>query len=309
VTKSLELATDPRSVRQARVWLTEELDALGREDLVDAATLGVSELVTNALLHARPPLAVRLAGTAAHPRVEVEDGSPTPPALRDMTRDGRLMATIGRGLGIVATYSRTWGAEVSGEGKIVWFEPATQTGIDTGPVKGDVFDLTARVEEVVAASAPPTHHVVVRLLGMPVQVFVAYRLWYEELRRELRLLALTHGEEYPLAVEISDLTLQVASERRQARGVEKLDEAIAAGRACVDLEYDVPATTADTMGRVLTLLEQADAFCEEQRLLTLAPSPQQQAVRRWYHGEFARQGRGEAPVPWAGGYTVETRTF
>jgi hypothetical protein len=59
------------------------------------------------------------------------------------------------------------------------------------------------------------------------------------------------------------------------------------------------------MGRILALLEQADVFCEEQRLLTLAPSPQQQAVRRWYHGEFARQGRGEPPVPWPGGYAVE----
>jgi anti-sigma regulatory factor (Ser/Thr protein kinase) len=309
VTKSLELATDPRSVRQARVWVTGELDAIGRDDLVDAAALGVSELVTNALLHAQPPLAVRLAGTTAHPRVEVEDGSPTPPALRDMTRDGRLMATIGRGLGIVATYSRTWGAEVSGEGKIVWFEPAAEDGTDAGPVKGDVFDLTARVEEIVAASEAPTRHVMVRLIGMPVQVFVAYRLWYEELRRELRLLALTHGEDYPLAVEISDLTLQVASERRQARGVEKLDQAVADGLVSVDLEYDVPVTTADTMGRVLALLEQADAFCEEQRLLTLAPSPQQQQVRRWYHGEFARQGRGEPPVPWPGTYTVESRTF
>jgi len=302
---SRELEPHPQSVREARLWVSDELDRIGREDLADAAALGVSELVTNALLHAGPPIAVRLAGTTAHPRVEVLDGSRTPPAERDPARDGGLMATIGRGLGIVATYSRAWGAELSGDGKVVWFEPAAQDAPEAGPVTGDVFDLVAMADEVGAASSTLERHVVVRLVGMPVQVFAAYRLWYEELRRELRLLALTHGEDYPLAVQISDLTLQVASERRQARGVERLDEAIAAGIARVDLEYDVPSTTADTMGRVLALLERSDRFCEEQRLLALAPTPQQQALRRWYHGEFARQGRGEPPVPWDGAYTVE----
>jgi hypothetical protein len=40
-------------------------------------------------------------------------------------------------------------------------------------------------------------------------------------------------------------------------------------------------------------------------MLTLAPGPQQVALRSWYLGEFERQGRGEPPRPWPGGYTVE----
>ena len=61
------------------------------------------------------------------------------------------------------------------------------------------------------------------------------------------------------------------------------------------------------MGRLLTLLEDVDVFCREQRLLTLAPSPQQIALREWYLGEFTRQAAGEAPTPWSGSYAVNER--
>src|SRR5215210_308337 len=106
---ALDLDPEPRSVREARAWVVGELTSLGRGDLVDAARLGVSELVTNAILHATPPISVRLGGTRVHPRVEVHDSSTAPPSVRDMTDDARLLATIGRGLSIVSTYSRTWG--------------------------------------------------------------------------------------------------------------------------------------------------------------------------------------------------------
>ena len=49
-------------------------ETIGRGDLADAAELGVFPLVTNAILHANPPIVVRLGGTHAHPRVEVHDG-------------------------------------------------------------------------------------------------------------------------------------------------------------------------------------------------------------------------------------------
>src|SRR5680860_1766491 len=54
------------------------------------------------------------------------------------------MSTIGRGLGIVALYSTTWGSHVAPEGKTVWFEPSTETEVD-GDLSGEVFDLAAEV--------------------------------------------------------------------------------------------------------------------------------------------------------------------
>jgi anti-sigma regulatory factor (Ser/Thr protein kinase) len=305
MTTGIDLAPEPRSVPLARAWVSAELEHRGRGDLCETAELGVSELVTNALLHADPPIVVRVRGTNAHPRVEVLDGSATPPELHDMTDDDSLLATIGRGLGIVATYSRTWGAEVSGEGKVVWFEPAADPEANEGHVPGHVFDISERVDQRVAEVGEPASRLKVRLLGMPVQVFAHYRVWYEELRRELRLLALTHGADTPVATELSELTIESARERRQARGVDRLDEAIAAGLSRVDLEYQVPPSTPATMRRMRELLTEADRFCREQRLLTLAPSPQQVSLLSWYHGEFERQGRGEEPLPWPGSYEVD----
>jgi hypothetical protein len=136
-------------------------------------------------------------------------------------------------------------------------------------------------------------------------VFAHYRLWYEDLRRELRLLALAHGDSYPVARELSDLSLQVEQERRQASGVDRLDAAIAAGADRADLEYDVPVGAPATMARLDELLELADAFCREQRLLTLAPTQQMLDLRAWYLGEFTRQAAGDEPRAWTGSYTVE----
>jgi anti-sigma regulatory factor (Ser/Thr protein kinase) len=307
VSTVLELVPEPRSVGQARAWIVSELGTIGRSDLADAAELGVSELVTNAILHANPPIVVRLGGTQAHPRVEVHDSSVAPPSLRDMTGSAALMATVGRGLGIVEMYSTTWGAEVSPGGKLVWFEPAAEpeSTVRDRHHTGDVFDLDETVEGMLAAARDPGDRVTIVLLGMPVQLFVHYRAWYDELRRELRLLALTHGDDYPVAQEISQLTLRVEQERRQARGVDQLDQALRSGLDRVDLRYDVPTSAPATMQRLRELLEEIDVFCREQRLLTAEPTAQQVRLREWYLGEFERQGRGEAPVPWPGGYVLQ----
>ncbi|NUR08591.1 MAG: ATP-binding protein [Nocardioidaceae bacterium] len=308
MTGVIELDPAPESVGEARAWVVDELAALGREDLSDSAELGVSELVTNAILHARPPIVVRLGGTKDHPRVEVHDNSVVPPTLRDMTDEERLLATVGRGLGIVAMFSETWGSEVSANGKVVWFEPAREPVLDADghpQHHGEVYDLSLVVQRRLDERDAGDDRITVRLLGMPVRVFEAHRTWYEEVRRELRLLSVNHGAEYPLASELSEIAVRVEEERRQASGVGGLDKAVAAGLDRADLEYVVPASAGETMPRLLELLLQVDEFCREQRLLTLEPTPQLLALREWYLGEFGRQARGEAPRPWTGGYTVE----
>ena len=322
----LLLEPEPQSVRRARLWVVDELNELGRSDLADAAELGVSELVTNAILHADPPITVRLGGTVQHPRVEVHDNSRRPPAVNsDMTEDDQLLRTVGRGLGIVALYSTSWGADVSSEGKVVWFEPALEPSFDfgydlegdldvdltggptgePGDLAGDVFDLDRAVDALMPGDGQSPELMTVRLLGMPALVFQAYRGWYAEIRRELRLLAFAHGADYPIAMELAELTLQVEQERRTAQGIEKLDAAIQAGLDRVDLEYHAPRSAAETMTRLADLLDEVDDFCREHRLLTMAASPQQVRLRRWYTGEFARQAAGLPPLPWPGSYSVE----
>lgn len=307
----LLLEPEPQSVGRARSWVVQELRGLGRDDLADAAELGVSELVTNAILHASPPITVRLAGTLTHPRVEVADRSLRPPAVNaEMAEEDMLLSTVGRGLGLVALYSATWGAEVSSAGKVVWFEPMHDTHdgdeLAQGGLAGDVFDLDQVVAARLADVSEPPPTLTVRLLGMPVRLFAAYRGWYDELRRELRLLSLVHGSVYPVAQEISEVAVQVEAERRQVRGIERLEEAIRSGEDRVDLEYVVPASAPDTMERLRGLLASADEFCREQKLLSVEAPPQQAALREWYLGEFARQRDGQDPTPWSGDYGVES---
>ena len=62
----------------------------------------------------------------------------------------------------------------------------------------------------------------------------------------------------------------------------------------------MPRQTAATIGRFIELLDLADAFCREKRLLSLARTPDQQRFQRWFLSEFVRQERGEAAARVAG---------
>src|SRR6478735_4662813 len=124
----LALGQGARGVQDARRWVAELCTEIGRPELVECAQLGVSELVTNALLHGEPPITVRVRGTVEHPRVEVRDSSVEAPILPsdplDKPETDDLLLTFGRGLSIVARCSDAWGAEIEDDGKVVWFAPA-----------------------------------------------------------------------------------------------------------------------------------------------------------------------------------------
>jgi hypothetical protein len=97
----------------------------------------VAELVTNAVLHGRPPITVRVVQHAQGSRVEVVDFGPRPPVrIRDA---GQSMT--GRGLALVAALSSEWGVEqVEGGGKVIWAEiPAD--GVQTPVGDPTAFDL------------------------------------------------------------------------------------------------------------------------------------------------------------------------
>jgi len=77
-----------------------------------------SEVVTNAIVHARSNAFVRVRLLDHVLRVEVHDGTrqlPTP-------RHPDLHAESGRGLMLVDAYSSVWGTSEAGAGKVVWFE-------------------------------------------------------------------------------------------------------------------------------------------------------------------------------------------
>ncbi len=110
------LPASPSSSRAARRFLSSFLADRPTRNWEDVDLL-VSELVTNAVMHAHssPQVIVQVHGTTL--RVEVHDESPVVPALRDAD-DGR---PGGRGLRILDRLASDWGVERRPGGKSVWF--------------------------------------------------------------------------------------------------------------------------------------------------------------------------------------------
>ena len=117
---TLDLAPYPASVGVARRFTVDTLRRWGREDLTTSGALLVTELVTNAILHARTMIQVILERREDLVRVEVRDGSPVRPARRNHGLD----ATTGRGLDLVSKLAESWGVDVTGAGKVVWAQLA-----------------------------------------------------------------------------------------------------------------------------------------------------------------------------------------
>jgi len=303
--RTLPLPAGAPSVRMARDWVSGVLTDIGRDELAESARLAVSELVTNALLHAEPPMTVHVRGTVEHPRIEVTDQSMVPPQPRRSRApvdvdDELTWTTVGRGLDLVASFARRWGADIDpqGLGKVVWFEPSAE--LRENPTEGELFDLDEAIALRGDAPADPEAMVTIELLGMPAELFRHLRQHFNELGRELRLLAITHPERYPIAVEFAEIYLQIEHERRQVVGLDDLDSAMNAGKDTVDLAYRVPATAPESMSRLAALLEQVYRNFAQEKLLAVRPTSELMSLQRWYLGEFARQANGHRPIPWQG---------
>lgn len=113
------LPPDTESPRRARRLVQR---ALPRDpsEVVEVVTLLVSEVVTNAVLHAGTEVRLRIGHQGNAVRVEVTDGS-THPTIRRHFSD---QAATGRGLQLVDELADAWGQQPCRDGKTVWFELA-----------------------------------------------------------------------------------------------------------------------------------------------------------------------------------------
>ncbi|GAA1974417.1 ATP-binding SpoIIE family protein phosphatase [Kitasatospora viridis] len=102
---------------RARRLAGHALRRWGLEELAENTELMVSELVTNAVQHAKKPVTLRLVRTSVL-RCEVGDDSPALPRRRKAGPQEER----GRGLELVAKCADGWGATRLGGGKVVWFE-------------------------------------------------------------------------------------------------------------------------------------------------------------------------------------------
>ena len=110
------LPASARSVPEARRNITTTLGAWGLDGMVDTARLLTSELVTNAVLHARTEMTLTVEEQGRGVRIAVTDRSPVAPALRHHS----ATATTGRGLRLLNQLADAWSVTADNGGKTVW---------------------------------------------------------------------------------------------------------------------------------------------------------------------------------------------
>ena len=131
------LQADLRSVAAARRYVRELLERWHADDYEWTAAQVVSELVTNAVIHARTAFVLALSLDGSVLRISVTDTSPRRPVRRRYSEE----ATTGRGLALVERLAGRWGVSLDGDHKTVWCELS-----ESSPGAADESTLDAFVD-------------------------------------------------------------------------------------------------------------------------------------------------------------------
>ena len=175
VTYSAEFPAVLESVHAARGVLARLAEEWRLDESTRApADLAVSELVTNALLHAGTPIQLRVSRLGGGVKVEVFDGDRRLPVVSSANPESLLAnrSMTGRGLALIATISDRWGADPVGAGKVIWAElgtdrrivaPATSAGASVEGASGAAdpaveagFDAPASLDVLTPGPADPS---------------------------------------------------------------------------------------------------------------------------------------------------------
>ncbi|MDN0195437.1 ATP-binding protein [Streptomyces sp. S.PNR 29] len=120
---SAEYDPRPSAVREARAEVRRQLEGWGlaeRGDVAEVTELLVSELATNALLHAASRFRLTLSAAHGVLRCEVADAGRRVPQVLDAGA-----SESGRGMFLVDALAQRWGCHQDALGKTVWFELGT----------------------------------------------------------------------------------------------------------------------------------------------------------------------------------------
>lgn len=136
-------------VSPARRFAVSTICRWGMSDLGDDVELLVSELVTNAVVHASGGGVVHCLETPTGVRIDVADCSTTEPRIGEP----KITDLSGRGLGMVDRVSESWGVDRRPDGNTVWFELLT----DQVHSSASTQMSSSRDDEPSTASTSATH--------------------------------------------------------------------------------------------------------------------------------------------------------
>lgn len=273
------------SVAQARRLVERQLDDWGQSDLSDDARLVVSELLTNAALHAKPPIKLRLARLPAGVRLEVSDGSPELPLKVYAGTD----VMTGRGWSLVEALCDSWGVQPTGQGKVVWatllppdvFPSRIPAAFDSHTVDTDLVNLgqSSRFDDDAIRYE-------VFLGDVPTELLLAAKGHIDSLIREFALLAsgAAGGATSPVPRELMSLIERVVGNFSEARQSIKKQALRAAerGEPRTRLTLQLPLSAAEAGLAYLAALDEVDAYCRNEQMLTLESPPAHRLFRSWY---------------------------
>jgi PAS domain S-box-containing protein len=252
------------------------IKASDQGELLDIATLLVSEVVTNSVIHSGTEIELKCQTRRAGLRVEVSDRSTLSPSVRHYDTE----AMTGRGLALVSMLSASWGVHVDGPSKTVWFELGQSEPCD----EASSPELSTEPRAGTAAALE------IRLRGASPRLVKAAIEHGDALLRELALLALggelddalPEGWQLP---QFDVLPILAAAEAATAQ-------------TNADLELRLPAGAAAAATERLLLVDHADALAREGRLLTAPALPEVAVCRHWLYTQIAEQAAGFAPRVW-----------
>ena len=286
VAVSRSFAPEASSVPAARRFLRGLLLEAEQERWVDEAQLAMSELCTNAVLHAHTPFEVTVQVGMDGVYVQVWDDDAALPARRASSPD----ATTGRGLQLVEAVASSHGVQAVGPTKVVWFclgmeRPDAAEGImlDRWRDRPD--------EDAATPRRGATREVV--LLGMPVSLWISAREHHNTLMREFSL-----HEQAAQATPGQVPARLVAADRARSLVLAAL-RAIGGGPAA-DLVLQVRPEQAHWFEALRDVLDHAERLAASGALLAPPGPPAILAVRRWACDQVLRQLDGAPPSAWSG---------
>jgi anti-sigma regulatory factor (Ser/Thr protein kinase) len=282
----LELPADAASCSSARRFVQDVLTQESEQLRADALLL-VSEVVTNAVLHAGGPICVEVLHKGSAYRIAVSDASPIPPTDKGYRTDD----ATGRGIHLLDCLAAAWGCKRTGVGKVVWFDL---------PVPFD--DASPRGTGRRSNDDPYPNGVPIALLDAPIQPMIRTAAHYDALYREFRLileLEPSHLEAVPgrLLSLIDGLGTSFLGVGRSVE--ETWDKAVEENRETIDLHFRLPPEAGPAVAHYNRLLDEADDYCRRDELLTIAPTDEAVSVRGWAFGQIVSQCQGGTPTPWS----------
>ncbi|HET6817267.1 MAG TPA: ATP-binding SpoIIE family protein phosphatase [Mycobacteriales bacterium] len=173
---ALSLAPDPAAPQQARRFIASTLDAPELAEAREIAELLVSELVTNAVVHAASPVEVAVEQDAAGIVVRVRDADTGPLVMR--AGGGMELDEGGRGFLLVDRLAEAWGTDHQGGRKSVWFRLAVHPTPPDEPATAEPTDGTTEKFESVRTAEQKLRTLLLRPL-------LRRAMTFEEQAREL----------------------------------------------------------------------------------------------------------------------------